>query len=108
MLKDNPFGTELKVGELYSKTIKCITTGKELGITAQIYEDGTQHVSVACTDRDPLWKEMCFVRNRFWGDTDVIVQIHPTRKQYVNIHEHCLHLWKLGHMTYDSIQNENL
>ena len=30
----------------------------------------------------------------FWGDEDCVVQFHPPRSEYVNMHPNCLHLWK--------------
>lgn len=53
-----------------------------------------EHVSVSCDSRTPTWKEMCLVKELFWDNNDTVVQIHPPGEQYVNAHEHCLHLWR--------------
>lgn len=37
---------------------------------------------------------MCFVKDLFWSDDDCVVQYHPPKSDYINNHEHCLHLWK--------------
>lgn len=58
--------------------------------------DGTvwEHVSVSTPKRTPTWGEMVFVRGLFWGDDEVVMQLHPPRERYVNNHAYCLHLWR--------------
>lgn len=67
-------------------------------------EDGTpfidwEHVSVHVVDfgkmRIPTWAEMCAIKNIFWDEDECVVQYHPRKSDYVNIHPHVLHLWKL-------------
>jgi len=63
---------------------------------------GWEHVSVhasrhhgkAVQLRTPNWNEMHFVKNLFWEDDDVVMQLHPRRAEYVNVHPHTLHLWR--------------
>ena len=55
---------------------------------------GWEHVSVSCENRCPNWPEMCFIKNLFWDDEEVVVQFHPKKSEYVNVHPYCLHLWK--------------
>lgn len=55
---------------------------------------GWEHVSVSLLDRCPTWDEMCQVKDLFWGEEDCVVQFHPARKDYVNHHPYCLHLWR--------------
>lgn len=57
---------------------------------------GWEHVSVSVPGRDrcPTWAEMAYVKSLFWGDEDVVVQIHPRKSEYVNHHPYCLHLWR--------------
>lgn len=58
---------------------------------------GWEHVSVSFGrhNRDtPSWEVMCFVKDIFWGDDDVVVQFHPRKEDYINIHGGCLHLWR--------------
>ena len=57
--------------------------------------EGWDHVSVSRTDRCPTWDEMCAVKERFFDPEDVVVQLHPARSKYVNVHNYCLHLWRL-------------
>lgn len=53
-----------------------------------------EHVSVSVADRVPTWSEMCFVKDQFWDDDETVFQFHPAKKDYVNIHQFVLHLWK--------------
>lgn len=57
-------------------------------------EDGWEHVSVSCQNRCPTWDEMCEVKDFFWDQEDTVLQLHPAKSVYLNIHEYCLHLWR--------------
>jgi len=71
--------------------------------------EGWEHVSVHASkghdsrliggrstlrSRTPSWVEMTFVKDLFWDDEDVVMQLHPRRSEYVNMHPHTLHLWR--------------
>lgn len=45
-------------------------------------------------DATPYWDEMCLAKSLFWLPDEGVVQYHPPQKEYVNVHEHVLHLWK--------------
>lgn len=53
-----------------------------------------EHASVVVTERCPTWHEMCFVRDFFWNANECVVQYHPPDETYINVHNHCLHLWR--------------
>ena len=53
-----------------------------------------EHVSVSMPDRCPSWNQMCFIKDMFWDEDDTVIQIHPPKKEYVNHHKYCLHLWR--------------
>ncbi len=55
---------------------------------------GWDHVSVSLHNRCPNWVEMCFVKDLFWNDDEVVLQFHPNKTSYVNIMPFCLHLWR--------------
>lgn len=57
---------------------------------------GWQHVSVSIEGdrRTPTWEMMCRIKELFWDDEDVVMQLHPKKSEYVNMHPGCLHLWK--------------
>lgn len=53
-----------------------------------------EHVSVSTERRCPNWIEMCFIKDLFWDEEETVVQFHPPKSEYVNVHQFCLHLWK--------------
>lgn len=55
---------------------------------------GWEHVSVSAVNRTPTWEEMHSVKKLFWPSHEVVMQLHPAESEYVNIHEHVLHLWR--------------
>lgn len=55
---------------------------------------GWEHVSVSRRDRCPTWDEMCQVKAMFWDEDDCVIQFHPPKRDYVNIHPYCLHMWR--------------
>lgn len=63
-----------------------------------IASDGLQweHVSVSLKNNKgiPTWDMMQFVKEIFWDDEDVVIQFHPRKSEYVNIHPGVLHLWR--------------
>lgn len=59
--------------------------------------EGWQHVSVSLysyPSKTPRWDVMCMVKDWFWEPEDVVVQFHPRKSDYVNMHKGCLHLWR--------------
>lgn len=56
--------------------------------------EGWEHVSVSTAMRCPTWEEMCFVKNLFWDEEDMVMQYHPPKSLYVNVHPYCLHMWR--------------
>lgn len=67
--------------------------------------DGWEHVSVSCQfkrgsrwkTRIPTWEEMCFIKDLFWDDNEVVIQLHPAKENYINNHPHVLHMWRPLH-----------
>lgn len=55
---------------------------------------GWDHVSVSRPSRDPSWEEMCKVKDIFFEDEEEAFQFHPKKSEYVNLHPHCLHIWR--------------
>lgn len=58
---------------------------------------GWEHVSVSLgpTSRKcPSWEEMCQVKGLFWDEDVCVIQFHPAKKDYVNFHKGCLHMWR--------------
>lgn len=55
---------------------------------------GWEHLSVSMPSRTPTWDQMCKMKDIFWSDDETCVEYHPAKDQYVNMHKHCLHIWK--------------
>lgn len=57
---------------------------------------GWEHVSVSIPteNRSPTWEEMCYIKDVFWDEEEVVLQFHPAKSEYVNNHNYCLHLWR--------------
>jgi hypothetical protein len=54
-----------------------------------------EHVSVSLKKKIcPTWNEMCFLKALFWGPDDLVIQYHPPKQNYVNMHPYVLHLWR--------------
>ncbi len=67
--------------------------GRTLNIIAS-HGGGWNHVSVSIENRCPNWKEMCFVKDMFFDEEDCVIQYHPPKSRYKNVHPFCLHLWQ--------------
>lgn len=72
------------------------TDGDESGDATGQWEHVSTHAydPVFKTVRTPKWEEMCAVKELFWEDNEVVLQYHPAKSDYVNIHHHVLHLWR--------------
>jgi len=58
---------------------------------------GWEHVSVSLgptSNKCPTWQEMCQVKGLFWDEDVCVIQFHPAKKDYVNHHKGCLHMWR--------------
>jgi len=47
---------------------------------------GWEHVSVSCKNHCPTWDNMQFIKEKFWGDDETVLQFHPKKTNYVNNH----------------------
>jgi len=71
--------------------------GRALKIIAVDGQDtGWEHVSVSLWQdkRCPSWAEMCMVKDLFWNESELVVQFHPAKADYINRHPGCLHMWR--------------
>jgi hypothetical protein len=78
-------------------TLKVMSSGPKLPSDPRADILDWEHVSVSLGNRCPTWDEMCFIKNIFWEEDEVVVQYHPAKKDYVNNSPYCLHLWKPAH-----------
>ncbi len=54
-----------------------------------------EHVSVSTRLSVPRWEEMCWIRDVFFLPEEWVVQFHPAEADYINVHSHVLHLWRV-------------
>lgn len=59
------------------------------------YDDGREwlHISVSRKSRIPSYEDMTRVKRDFLGDDKKGVFVLPEKKNHVNIHDYCLHLF---------------
>lgn len=66
----------------------------------QVSDGEWEHVSITVAPhnkkatRCPTWEEMCYIKELFWEPEDVVIQFHPKKSEYINMHPFCLHLWR--------------
>ncbi len=60
------------------------------------YGGGWEHVSVAPYQKriTPSWDDMCRLKDLFFLEDEDVIQIHPSKAEYVNNIPNCLHLWR--------------
>lgn len=52
------------------------------------------HVSVSYRNRMPSWADLALIRAAFFPADKDVIQVLPKQGEYVNIHQHCLHLFE--------------
>lgn len=74
--------------------IMDLPTGVRCSLVVGDDEEGWEHVSIVLSARRlPTWEEMCLIKDIFWDEEEMVVQIHPKKSEYVNLTE-ALHLWR--------------
>ncbi len=73
--------------------LKLFPKGKLVKIIFS-WGDGWDHISASYSNRCLTWEEMCMVRDIFFNEDETVIQYHPTKDNYVNIHPYTLHLWR--------------
>lgn len=53
-----------------------------------------RHLSVSRRSRTPSHEDMMEAADAFLDRDHVALSIYPKRSEWVNLHEHCLHLWQ--------------
>lgn len=78
---------------------RWVMDSPEGGILRIIASDGGKwdHVSVSRSDRCPTWSEMEFVKRAFFRDQETALSYHVPPRDHINVHNHCLHLWRPQH-----------
>jgi hypothetical protein len=69
------------------------------GLRVIASQDTTQHgllrhVSLSYAKHNPSWKDIKLVRRAFFRSDQDAMMVLPTADFYVNVHEHCFHIWE--------------
>lgn len=96
-ITDTRLGSRCEDGNNGAFLFKGPITGRDILAIASDGE-GWEHVSVSVRQgrkaRTPTWEEMSFVKELFWGEEEVVMQLHPPRSEWISNHDNVLHLWK--------------
>lgn len=90
------------------KPISVMTDGQDVRIDGNFFDPvsqkryftiftssmGWEHASVSQPNKTPSWEIMCRVKDIFWTEDECCIEYHPKKEDYINNHEHCLHIWK--------------
>lgn len=95
-------GYESPIGERFSafeirigkQLLRAIASDGSDWVESGLKLPAWEHVSVSLGHRCPTWQEMSFVKDLFWDEEETVIQFHPPKSDYINVHPHCLHLWK--------------
>jgi len=68
---------------------------------------GWEHVSVSTERRCPNWEEMCFIKDLFWEENELVIQYHVPKEDHINNHPYVLHLWKDTHFPHPRMPPAN-
>jgi hypothetical protein len=53
------------------------------------------HLSISHPERYPTWDELADARYTLVPDQLTMAMLLPPRDEYLNVHEHCFHLWQI-------------
>lgn len=86
-----PCGDVKDAASVWKHKLTPLTVLRSLSVAG----DGNQwvHVSVSLPDRLPTWVEITKVKNEFIGEDMEAYQVIAAKKDHVNVHSYCLHLW---------------
>lgn len=65
-------------------------------VSAYPNDDIWEHVMInlISQQRCPTYEEMCKLKENFWKQNEITLQVHPAKSEYVNFCEYALHLWR--------------
>ena len=90
-IREGPFGSDESYGMDGAFYVPVPVTGRNLMVVASV-GGGWEHVSVSLPERCPTWEEMYFVKDLFWNEDEVVMQLHPAKAENINMHPYCLHI----------------
>lgn len=89
-------GRELRRGEPRSGgyTYRCVDGMRVVASYDPTPHGLLLHVSISYAKRDPRWKDLRQVRDAFFPPDLDVIQVLPRASEYVNVHQHCFHLFQ--------------
>ena len=101
LVEQNPFIKRIDTYDILGETFWRYnyedSTRAGLIVVSNSKESGWEEVSIDIdypTIRCPYFEEMAMFKDIFWDETEVVMQVHPAKKNYVNFHPYTLHLWR--------------
>lgn len=61
------------------------------------WEHVSVHMQTVHGDICPSWNEMSRIKDLFWGEGEVVMQLHVAKTDHIDIHPAVLHLWRPIH-----------
>lgn len=100
--RTSPPGYESKLGDTFGWFVFQNGNTQIRAMAVDGTETGWEHVSVTVAyksgkkmvPRTARWEEMHWIKEQFWNPEECVVEFHPPQSHYVNVHRHCLHLWR--------------
>jgi hypothetical protein len=87
--------SEFAWAEFNSPVIGCRAFKRaEISVIVGIEHD-RWHLSIAHPRRYPTWEEIKEARYRFVPDRVTMAMLLPPRREYINLHPNCFHLYEL-------------
>lgn len=98
VLKNTVTGYYVVPGPIGRKLVIIASDGSDWPET-KLPKPAWEHVSVRAVGAHrlsvvPTWQEMCWVKDQFWEESECVMQLHPPKGEYLNVHDAVLHLWK--------------
>jgi hypothetical protein len=66
----------------------------DAGLTGLVWEHVSVHAAAGPLALTPTWSEMAYIKGLFWEEEACVIQFHPPKSVYQNVHPHTLHLWR--------------
>jgi hypothetical protein len=86
---------ELKMAQAHNELEGSLRTFKRGDLYIMVAWGGRWHLSISCDERDPTWEEIRDARYALLPDKSTMALFLPPKSEYVNLHEHCYHMWEV-------------
>ncbi len=70
-------------------------TSKQIAIKFfVIYNAEWEHVCITHLDSMPEYEELVKLKEEAWQTSEIAIQVHPPKSEYINTMQYALHLWR--------------